>query len=222
MIMGQRSEGTQKERACLLLIDVHTGLERAYPAPSRDQRYVRQSLQHFHCSRHPATKTLFKSDCARELSAAARELGFISEQSLPQWRVHNAKCESRINVVKRGARAALLQSGLPHDLWPECVQHVTDTRNFTLPSLADEQHSRYEAAIGEMFTGQIIPFGALVFYRPYNANESQKALEPWSKPGIMLGYNLKPGLKMVQRVSHPRLRATSTATTKFLQRHHSP
>ena len=76
MIMGQRSEGNQKERACLLLIDAHTGLERAYPAPGRDQKYVRQSLQHFHCSRYPETKTLFRTDCAKELTGAAKEFGF--------------------------------------------------------------------------------------------------------------------------------------------------
>jgi hypothetical protein len=39
LVMGQRSEGSQKERACLLLIDSHTGLERAYPAPSKDQKH---------------------------------------------------------------------------------------------------------------------------------------------------------------------------------------
>jgi hypothetical protein len=195
LVMGQRSEGSQKERACLLLIDSHTGLERAYPAPTKDQKHAREALQHFHCSRFPNSKTLFRSDCARELTGAAKDLGFIPDASLPQRRVHNARCENRINTVKRGARAALLQAGLPHAMWPECVQYITDARNFTLPSICDETQTRYEAAIGEQFTGKLVPFGALVYYRPYNANKSQPPLESWSKPGIMLGYQLRPGLK---------------------------
>ena len=195
MVMGSRSEGNQKERTCLLLIDSHSGLERAYPAPGRDQKFVRQSLQHLHCSKHPSTKTLFRTDCAKELVGAAKDLGFIPDPSLPQRRVHNARCENRINTVKRGARAALLQSGLPHEMWPECVQCITDARSFTIPSVCDESMSRFEAATGEVFKGQIIPFGALIYYRPYNANKTQKPLEAWSKPGIMLGYEVRPGLK---------------------------
>lgn len=195
MIMGQRSEGSQKERACLLLIDSHTGLERAYPAPTRDQKHAREALQHFHCTRHANTKTLFRSDCAKELTGAARDLGFVTDPSLPQRRVHNARCENRINTVKRGARAALLQSGLPHNMWPECVQYITDARSFILPSMCDDSQSRYKAATGEDFAGKIVPFGSLVYYRPYNANKSQSPLEAWSKPGIMLGYQMRPGLK---------------------------
>ena len=141
------------------------------------------------------TKTLFRSDCARELTGAAKDLGFVPDPSLPQRRVHNARCENRINTVKRGARASLLQSGLPHTMWPECVQHVTDARSFVLPSLCDESQTRYRAATGEDFTGQLVPFGALVYYRPYQANKSQQPLEAWSKPGIMLGYQIRPGLK---------------------------
>jgi hypothetical protein len=63
MIMGQRSEGSKGERACLLLIDAHTGLER-------------------------------------------------------------------------------LARMLPHELWPERVQYITDTRGFLLPALSDENITR--------------------------------------------------------------------------------
>ena len=80
-------------------------------------------------------------------------------------------------------------------MWPECVQYITDARSFVLPSLCDETQSRYQAAAGDEFTGKLVPFGALIYYRPYNANKSQPPLESWSKPGIMLGYQLRPGLK---------------------------
>ena len=136
MIMGQRSEGSKGERACLLLIDAHTGLERAYPAPGKDSKHIRQALQHFHCSKHPNTKTMFRSDCAKELIAAASELKFVHEPSLPQRRIHNARCENRINIVKRGARAALLQSGLPHELWLEHNRH----KSFSFTSIVRRKH----------------------------------------------------------------------------------
>ena len=195
MIMGQRSEGNQNQRSCLLLIDSHTGFERAYPMPTRDQKFTRDALQHFRCSRHPGTKALFRSACARELTGSARDLGFIADPLLPQRKVHNARCENRINIVKRGARALLLRSGLPHAMWPECVQRITDSRSFVLPSITDESVSRYEAVTGEPYKGKIIPFGALVYHRPYDANKSQKAIESWSKPGLVAGYSLRPGLR---------------------------
>ena len=195
MVMGLRSEGQGGERNCLLLIDAHTGIEQAYPVNTKHHNHVRESLQQFHANRHPSTQTFFRSDCARELIAAARELGFTPDPSLPQRKVHNARCENRINTVKRGARAALLQSGLPHRIWPECVQYITDARTFTLPSLDDPNKTRFHSLTGESFSGKLIPFGALVYYRPYGANKSQLPLESWSKPGILLGYSMRPGFK---------------------------
>ena len=195
MVMGPRSEGKDGERNCLLLIDAHTGVERAYPVQTKHHNHVRESLQHFHADKHNSTKTFFKSDGAKELILAARELGFTPDPSLPQRKVHNARCENRINTVKRGTRAALLQSGLPHKLWPECVQYITDARSFTLPALSEPSKTRHHALTGESFKGKLIPFGALVYYRPYGANKSQLPMEAWSKPGIMLGYNMRPGLK---------------------------
>ena len=118
----------------------------------------------------------------------------MADPSLPQRHVHNVRCENRINTVKRGARASLLQAGLPHTLWPECIQHITDVRTFTLSADNNPDITRYQSLHGVAFPGKVIPFGCLVYYRPYEANTSQMPLEAWTKPGLFLGYSMKHGI----------------------------
>ena len=152
-------------------------------------------MRHFAGTRAEQPQVVFKSDAGPDLLKAANSVGWIINPACPRRRVHNAKCENKINQVKRSARACLLESGLPLNSWPDCVQCVSDARTFTIESDCTPGKTRYEVLNDAPFHGQLIPFGALVFYRFYDAKKEGHPFGAWTKPGLFAGYELKYGVE---------------------------
>ena len=71
-----------------------------------------------------------------------------------------------------------------------CVSHLLNIE----PN--DDEVSSWCKLHGEEFKGKMIPFGALVYFKPSDARarEQQHKFDPMGIPGIFAGYSLGPGL----------------------------
>ena len=71
-----------------------------------------------------------------------------------------------------------------------CVSHLLNIE----PN--DDEVSSWCKLHGEEFKGKMIPFGALVYFKPSDARarEQQHKFDPMGIPGVFAGYSLGPGL----------------------------
>ena len=94
----------------------------------------------------------------------------------------------RMVLLKEGTSAVLLQSGLDEKWWPGSVECYCYLRS--VHDLVAERKTPCERRFGEPFEGLVLPFGAMVEYRPISAKD-QSRLHQFGKkvlPGIFLGY----------------------------------
>jgi hypothetical protein len=147
-----------------------------------------------------------KSDSARELTEAVKQLGWLPEPGLPNDPYHDSRFESNIRRIKERTRAVHLAAGFLHELWPKSIEYFCVAKSFTTlapinPNESDEvkkvkQGLRcYEVANGgEPFEGHRVPLGALVYYKqPQHTN--RPAFEPRTLPGIFVGWRICSGFK---------------------------
>ena len=95
--------------------------------------------------------------------------------------------------VKEGSSAVFLQSGLNESWWADSVECYTYLRN--IQDLLSDGKTPYERRLGQPFKGSIIPFGSLVEYYPFTANDQSRIHQFGKKvlPGLFLGYALYVG-----------------------------
>jgi hypothetical protein len=133
----------------------------------------------------------FYSDTADELIAAARFLNVpheASQQGVPQT---NAIIEREVQDMTVGTRTVLVAAGLPGYFWSlaaPCYMHLDNC----LPHPAigiDSWSQRY----GQPFPGQLIPFGASVWFK--QAITTYKTGKPLTTGvvGSFLGYRFAHG-----------------------------
>ena len=127
-----------------------------------------------------------RTDCAPDLLAGIRSLQWIPETSYAGDVMHNTRVERLIRTVKEGARTLLLQSGLHHCFWPNALKYVCTVDSFQQMSLADNSKTKYEHVTGKPFTGEQIPFGTLVYYKPTD-HRNLPPFQPRAIPGIFVG-----------------------------------
>eukprot|EP00435_Cladocopium_sp_Y103_P064054 s683_g25.t1 len=87
----------------------------------------------------------------------------------------------------------MLEAGIPPCFWKYAIRCVSHLLNIE-PN--DEKVSAWCKLHGEEFKGKMIPFGALVFFKPSGARavEQKHKFDPKGIPGIFAGYELGPGL----------------------------
>ena len=104
-------------------------------------------------------------DIAQDLEhAAAAQLEWRVDTSTPYRHTSNSVAERSNRRIIDGARTLLHTSGLPHCFWGYACQCFCTLRN-----VHDENRhgtSAYENRHGSLFHGMLIPFGAMVSYRP--------------------------------------------------------
>ena len=73
-----------------------------------------------------------------------------------------------------------------HQMCQSLAQHRTN----------DDEVSSWCKLHGKEFKGKMIPFGALVYFKPSDARarEQQHKFDPMGIPGVFAGYSLGPGL----------------------------
>ena len=87
----------------------------------------------------------------------------------------------------------LLEAGIPPCFWMYAIRCVSHLLNIE-PN--DDEVSSWCKLHGEEFKGKMIPFGALVYFKPSDARarEQQHKFDPMCIPGVFAGYSLGPGL----------------------------
>ena len=136
----------------------------------------------------------FYSDCSPELKAAAKSLGWVHPRSTPYRPTDNSVIERLIRTGKEGTRSILLHAGCPHNWWPLATPYFYFMRNVLRDSDIPGAKCSYQRRHHEPFTGWIIPFAALVFFRPIPpVMVALPEMAPRGIPGIFVGYKLQPG-----------------------------
>ena len=185
--------------AAFVCVDLYSDAESIIPLKNHSSKQIEAAIRDFQGGLCDKTFRHLSSDAQPAIAAACNAIGLINDKSLPHRRVHNARCERRILELQESARCSLYQSGLPLDFTDEALEYTGRIRNFTLlsPCASAEDSrfgkTRYEVLHNQPFGGFLIPFGALVFYRPYDPKESLHTLSARTRPGIFLGYETSPG-----------------------------
>ncbi len=147
---------------------------------------------------------LMYSDSFKSLKKACTELDIMHEFSTPGIHETNARIERFNQDVQLGARALMIRAGLPSVFWVwaapcYCFLLNTKKRELTRTDAAGDKikllSSPWKERFGTDFKGTRFPFGSLVFFMPAPTKYDFKGdkFAPRLKPGIFLGYQMKPG-----------------------------
>ena len=129
------------------------------------------------------------------LRQRAKLLRIIHDTSTPNRPETNGVAERAVRRVCEGTRAVLLQSGLPHRWWAEAAKCYCVLRNVSEPATSTDATTPYQLRHKTNFKGKIIPFGALIQYKPSSKRETELLSKFGSKmlPAIFVGYHLHSG-----------------------------
>eukprot|EP00959_Pyramimonas_sp_CCMP1952_P411380 8620422-Pyramimonas_sp.AAC.1 len=109
--MDELSRGLHDETACVTFRDRATDFLAAQGAHDKSAVHVCNFLVNL---RAPEEKLEYcYTDGARELARACYELNIAYDPTIPGNRKHNAVAERAHGVAQMGARALLMQAGLP-------------------------------------------------------------------------------------------------------------
>ena len=124
---------------------------------------------------------------------AMKALKIPMDTSLAGKTKHNSLAERTNQFVLVATTTCLLEAGIPPCFWMYAIRWVSHLLNIE-PN--DDEVSSWCKLHGEEFKGKMIPFGALVYFKPSDARarEQQHKFDPMGIPGVFAGYSLGPGL----------------------------
>ena len=133
------------------------------------------------------------SDDAPQFDKAMKALKIPMDTSLAGKTKHNSLAERTNQFVLVATTTCLLEAGIPPCFWMYAIRCVSHLLNIE-PN--DDEVSSWCKLHGEEFKGKMIPFGALVYFKPSDARarEQQHKFDPMGIPGVFAGYSLGPGL----------------------------
>ena len=133
------------------------------------------------------------SDDAPQFDKAMKALKTPMDTSLAGKTKHNSLAERTNQFVLVATTTCLLEAGTPPCFWMYAIKCVSHLLNIE-PN--DEEVSSWCKLHGEEFKGKMIPFGALVYFKPSGSREreQQHKVDPMGIPGVFAGYSLGPGL----------------------------
>ena len=182
----------------LVYFDIGTEFLACYPDAFKNTVCAIEAHQHFGGPDPKKTIKSFRSDNAGELKKAATQLGISNPRSTPYRSTTNAIAERRNRQVLEGIRTLLYVSGLPLTFWKFAARAWCHIYNCT--TLYDDKGKVTKLSPWERrfrkgpFSGHMVPFGALVYFKPYPGHEISK-VGPRGIAGIFVGYKLNPGYK---------------------------
>ena len=174
----------------LVVRDRFTGMIAGYSSRTGETDQVIRSLKHFIGRR----KVLqLYSDDAPAFVKAAKELKISHDSSLPGRAQNNSYAERNNQFLIMTVSTCLLHAGAPPCFWKyalDCVCHLLNCEHTM------EDGSAWMKTHDEEFKGQLIPFGAKVFFKPSGARsiEQDHKMDPDAIPGIFAGYEVTTGL----------------------------
>ena len=195
LVLGKDAEvGEAGEKGVLNLLDEATEYRAFEPVASKSAVDNKEAFRRF--AGEDKVKS-FYSDNSRELQRMAADLELLHPTAVPYRSTSNARIERLIRDGTEGCRSALFQSGFSHSWWPRAGKHFCTASNATpSTSSAVDKRSPYERRFNEPFPGELVPFGALVRYRPNKVMlKKQPRFDATSRRGCFIGWHLQPGGK---------------------------
>ena len=189
---GNRGKSAGGHKSLFVIRDGYSGARVAFPQSGRTELDHQICLKKFTGPAHVAkSDVMVFSDQSDAITGAVQNLGWHPETSLPNRFPHNVFLESDIPLEKATCRAAMWQSGFPHELWHLAYPFSCLTLSFDCPSLREPDKSQWESLTGRPFEGPRHLFGQLVFYRV----KTGLPLDPNLAPALFIGWRLDSGLR---------------------------
>eukprot|EP00435_Cladocopium_sp_Y103_P045227 s435_g12.t3 len=178
------------EKTIFVIRDRYTGMLQAYPSARKDTDAVIRAVKQF-MGRRKIREAY--SDDAPQFEKAMKSLKIPIDTSLAGKTKHNSLAERTNQFVLVATTTCMLEAGIPPCFWMYAIKCVSHLLNIE-PN--DEEVSAWCKLHGEEFKGKLIPFGALVYFKPTaNRDREQKhKFDPMGIPGVFAGYSLGPGL----------------------------
>ena len=187
---GEGSRGLHGETACVTFRDRFTNYLGAKACFDKSTASVCNFLINF-VRRDVEQITYCYTDGARELQAACQELKIAHDATVPGNKRQNCHAERTNGIVQVGARALMLQAGLPAPFWPYAIEYYC--LSYNLQSRGGEP-SPWIKRFGTEFMAPMLPFGSTVRYMPQpNSMITRPKLDSPTNIGIFLGYVRKAG-----------------------------
>ena len=172
----------------LNLRDIGTGVKMCYPCTGRSTEECIKKVQLF--GGNPSVIKRYYGDKEGGMTKAMTYFGICQRASQPGKPVTNSLSERANQDILQGARSLLASAGLPECFWSFAAPYYCIMECLTY---REDGHRIYESwTDGKEWKAKIIPFGALVDYKP---PETRKKDCPgkWgtrAQPGIFAGYEL--------------------------------
>ena len=178
------------DKTIFVIRDRYTGMLQSYPSARKDTDAVIRAVKQF-MGRRKIREAY--SDDAPQFDKAMKALKIPMDTSLAGKTKHNSLAERTNQFVLVATTTCLLEAGIPPCFWMYAIRCVSHLLNIE-PN--DDEVSSWCKLHGEEFKGKMIPFGALVYFKPSDARarEQQHKFDPMGIPGIFAGYSLGPGL----------------------------
>jgi len=178
------------DKTIFVIRDRYTGMLQSYPSARKDTDSVIRAVKQF-MGRRKIREAY--SDDAPQFDKAMKALKIPMDTSLAGKTKHNSLAERTNQFVLMATTTCLLEAGIPPCFWMYAIRCVSHLLNIE-PN--DDEVSSWCKLHGEEFKGKMIPFGALVYFKPSDARarEQQHKFDPMGIPGIFAGYSLGPGL----------------------------
>ena len=151
-----------------------------WPTTSRSAREVERVLRHATGPRERIERVY--SDNAPEFIAACNSLGIVHSSPLPDDPQANGIIERRVQFAKRGGRALLLQAGLPDCFAFYAIRAFLFARNLKVKEGPDGR-TAFSRRHAVRFTGKLVEFGSLVYYRPPKTSKVGKTRSSYGPQG---------------------------------------
>ena len=129
-------------------------------------------------------------DNHKSLIRALHDLGIVNELSQPGMHETNAIIENMNGDMLAGSRTSLFQAGLPSCFWTYASPIYTFLENITED---DKGETAWFKRHQIPFTGEPIPLGALIFFKPADTKYKLSKANPRGQTGVFMGYRLSPG-----------------------------
>ena len=178
------------DKTIFVIRDRYTGMLQSYPSARKDTDAVIRAVKQF-MGRRKIREAY--SDDAPQFDKAMKALKIPMDTSLAGKTKHNSLAERTNQFVLVATTTCLLEAGIPPCFWMYAIRCVSHLLNIE-PN--DDEVSSWCKLHGEEFKGKMIPFGALVYFKPSDARarEQQHKFDPMGIPGVFAGYSLGPGL----------------------------